>query len=155
MKKKRDIYTTVLLVAALLFAGCAASQDQAQEAETVSSPYSYFWVDLMPGGPATFHFTIDLHHWVPAGDSLTSLRADSVHIFQNNRHLKGMQPRTERFDSKLLKSNEQYYTVSIGDRMLAADISTEDSIDVTVKVATGRGGVFYVQLPRQKIDKVY
>lgn len=155
MKKRKDFFKAPILAVLLLFGGCAATQDQAQQVETVSSPYNYFWVDLMPGGPASFHFTIDLHHWVPAGDTLTALRADSVFIFQNNHLLKAIVPRTERFDSKLLKPNEQYYTVTIGDRMPAGDISTDDSIDVSVKVSTENGDLFRIQLPRQKIDKVY
>lgn len=155
MKNKIDFFKVPMLAVLLLFAGCTASQDQAQQAETVTCPYSYFWVDLMPGGPASFHFTIDLHHWVPVGDTLTALQADSVYIFQNNRLLKGLVPRTEWFYSKILKTNEQYYTVTIGDRMSAGEISTEDSIDVSLKVSTARGGVFTILLPRQKIDKVY
>lgn len=141
---------------AIMLQGCCASKAAVDEIKlSVSFTDVYCWLNLMPGGPGSFHITGEYSIKNTELTDFSDVRLSRIKVFQGENELYSFQPESE-FESITLSSNEERMNkFFVRDHLkINPDLDSERNIDVLFEF-TADGKVFCITKENIPIEKAY
>jgi hypothetical protein len=140
----------VILIGSILltFFGCSSSIEY-QRMITLNEVN--LWLNLMPGGPPTFHFSGQVGVEVEIVDEI---ELEEVHVFQRNKKLFTERPFFTRLSKQVPQFNKYLFIFGIKDGLPSHQINTDLPTDlVLVFNVNGEEVKFFID--EITIEKVY
>ncbi len=146
----------LLSMIAIMLQGCCASKAAVDEIKlTVQFTDVYCWLNLMPGGPGSFHITGEYSVKNNEPTDFSDVTISRIKVIQGGNELYSFRPAGE-FESITLNSNEERTNkFFVRDHLkINPDLDSERNIDVLFEF-TADGKVFCVTEENIRIEKAY
>ncbi len=117
------------------------------------------WLNLMPGGPGSFHLAAEVKIKNNETRELKNFNASNISIFQSGKLIYSFIPRfeSESGNSNYLdKNQEKFYLISNNESLpINKDLDPNLFVDVFVTFEEESGGLFVQKIENVKVEKVY
>jgi hypothetical protein len=153
------IYSALIII--LIFSGCSGKKSTAADSLKISvkHTYIYAWLNLMPGGPSSFHITGNLRITNDDNSSVNNITLSEVIIYQDNAVIYKISPVFEtihREEDYFLKKNEvKEFRFSTDSRLsISPELESDNSIDAEL-IFSSEGKTFEYIIKDILIEKTY
>lgn len=117
------------------------------------------WVNLMPGGPGSFHLAAEVKIKNNENHELKNFNAANISIFQSGNLIYSFYPRFECENGNsnyLYESQEKIYLISNNESLpINKDLDPNIFVDVFITFEEESGKFFVQKIENMKVEKVY
>jgi hypothetical protein len=141
----------LLLIGLLLlpFFGCSSSSVDYQRMIVVNE--INLWLNLMPGGPPTFHFSGQVGAEIEIADEV---ELEKVEIYQNKKMIFSEKPFFTRLTKQVPHFNKYLFIFGIKEGLPSQLINSNDSVDL-ILIFIVQGETISIKINEIIIEKVY
>lgn len=117
------------------------------------------WLNLMPGGPGSFHLAAEVNVKNDENYDLKNFNAANISIFQSGNLIYSFRPRFESENGNsnyLYKSQEKIYLISSNESLpINKNLDPNIFVDVFITFEEESGKLFVHKIENVKVEKVY
>ena len=117
------------------------------------------WLNLMPGGPGSFHLAAEIKIKNNETRELKNFNASNISIFQSGKLIYSFIPRFESDsgnENYLDKNQEKFYLISNKESLpINKDLDPNLLVDVFITFEEESGKLFVQKIENVKFEKVY
>ncbi|MDP2303435.1 MAG: hypothetical protein Q8N03_13545 [Ignavibacteria bacterium] len=143
----KKIIPICLLIISLV--GCTSSSINYEKMITVNE--INLWINLMPGGPPTFHFSGQVGAEIEIAEDIELIE---VRISQNQKQIFSEKPFFTRLSKQVPQYNKYLYIFGIKEGLPSNLINSDSLVDV-ILIFDVNGDRFSITLNKLSIEKVY
>ena len=157
---KKLYYSVSLILTIILFEmGCSHQQEADSLHLSVHKMKIHCWLNLMPGGSASFHISGEIKMKNDENQEITDLKLTTIKVFQSNKLMYSFTP---QFSPKIkgeeflipAKSERDFLFSSKSRLSVSKNLNAEQPILIKL-LFKGKEKSFLYQMENIKIEKVY